>query len=427
MKKFKILLLLAVLSSLALVWNSCKKNYDTPPIKTIPTGSVITLGQLRSMFTGTPVHFDQDQSVYAVVTADETSGNLYKNVFIQDSTGAINMRLLNTGGLYQGDSIRINIKGAVLSSYQGMLQLDSVDVDNNVIKQATGVYVAPKVVTIDQINGSLQGYLIQLDSVEFLSGDLGSTYSDPIGQTNVNHTLEDCSGNTVIVRTSGYANFAGEMLPEGRGNFVAVVSQFSTTMQLFIRNLNDVNLNGPRCSGSQASCDPASSVSNDFNDAVQNQTYSHNCWDNIATQGSRFWDGKVFTNSNTGQTDIYVQATAHGSSDPVTEAWLISPPVIAHSGVTLSFETAQAYPSGEALTVLISRDYSGDPTTATWNSITCTLANSSNSNYEWVPSGNIDLTGYLPQGYTGPIWIGFKYSGSSTVTTNYDIDNFNLQ
>ena len=47
---------------------------------------------------------------------------------------AINVRLVSSGGLYEGDSIRINLNGTILDEYNGMLQLDNVDVDINVQK-----------------------------------------------------------------------------------------------------------------------------------------------------------------------------------------------------------------------------------------------------------------------------------------------------
>lgn len=50
------------------------------------------------------------------------------------------------------------------------MQLDSVDVDNNVVKQATLVHIEPIVTTISPI-GSVahQSMLVRLDSVEFVT------------------------------------------------------------------------------------------------------------------------------------------------------------------------------------------------------------------------------------------------------------------
>ncbi|MBK7086488.1 MAG: hypothetical protein IPH53_18295 [Flavobacteriales bacterium] len=141
---------LAVLALTTVLFTSaCNKELDTPPERTLPTGSVFTVTELRDFhadFGFLPHKFIGDSSVYAVVTADEQNGNLYKNVFVQDDAAGIVMRLKNSGGLYQGDRIRIYLKGTTLSSYNGMLQLDSVDVDENVIKQETLVDVDPPVV-----------------------------------------------------------------------------------------------------------------------------------------------------------------------------------------------------------------------------------------------------------------------------------------
>ncbi|MCB0814009.1 MAG: hypothetical protein KDB87_12735, partial [Flavobacteriales bacterium] len=95
---------IAALSVLLLA--ACKKDWDSPPARTIPVGSVLTVAELRALYQGTPVRFTEDKSVYAVVTADESNGNLYKEVYVQDHTAAINLRLPFSGGLYVGDSIR---------------------------------------------------------------------------------------------------------------------------------------------------------------------------------------------------------------------------------------------------------------------------------------------------------------------------------
>ena len=120
--------------ALVMLGVGCKKEYDSPPLRTLPVGSVITIAQLKAMYTNAPVHFDTAVSVYAVVTSDENDGNFYKNISVQDQTGGITLRLLNSGGLYVGDSVRLYLPGTVLSPYNNLMQLDSVDVDNNVVK-----------------------------------------------------------------------------------------------------------------------------------------------------------------------------------------------------------------------------------------------------------------------------------------------------
>src|SRR5688572_2916880 len=127
---------IGILAGILVVLASCKKEYDTPPLTSIPETPVVTLDSLRNWqeSVGGKISIDQELSVLGVVTMDETDGNIYKNIYMQDATGAINVRILSGGGLYQGDSIRIYLKGTILNKYNGVLQLDSVDVDNNVVK-----------------------------------------------------------------------------------------------------------------------------------------------------------------------------------------------------------------------------------------------------------------------------------------------------
>ena len=173
----------------------------------IAEGDVITIAQLKAMYTGTDLPIEQNYNIFANVTSEETDGNFYREAYIQDASGAIRLRLLASGGLYIGDSIRINLNGTVLSDYNGMIQLDSVDVDNNIVKQATQKYIQPSTYTVSQISPALQGYLVQLNDVEFISDELGFTYANAISQFAENRTLTDCDGNQILVRTSGYANF----------------------------------------------------------------------------------------------------------------------------------------------------------------------------------------------------------------------------
>lgn len=419
--------LTVLISGLVVLAVACKKEFDAPPVRTLPTGSVLTVAQLRGLFTGNPIRFRGDSSVYAVVTADEQSGNLYKNVFVQDHTGAIVMRLVNPGGLYQGDSIRIYLPGTTLSMYQGLLQLDSVNVDNNVVKQATLIDKEPELVTIAQITPSMQAKLIRLENVEFIQSELGSTYADAVNQSTVNRTLSDCQNN-VIVRTSGFANFAGQSLPSGNGSFVAVVGQFNDDMQLFIRDISEVQLTGERCDPIPEPCDPVPAVTQDFATGVSNVDLSLECWFNVATAGSRVWRGY----SDAGQ--ICAQATAFQSSNSSDVAWLISPNLQFAPGMSLSLRTQYAFwVNGQVpFKAFVSTNFNGtNAATANWNEITgATFANSPTHAFNtWIPSGQIPLAGFLPDGFTGSFVVAFRYTGSgpNSQTTNYRIDDVVIQ
>lgn len=228
------------------------KDFEAPDPLDIPIGDVHTIAELRQIFAAggnEPIKFTDDVTVYGVITMDATSGNIYRSAFLEDETAAINLRLMSPGGLYQGDSVRLNLKGTTLGAYENMLQIDSIHVGNSIEKLATMVEVEPAVTNINTLlsDPSYQARLIKLENVEFDSGELGKTFADGENLVAQNRILKDCDGNQIIVRTSGYANFADEPLPEGNGTLIAVLAQFRDDRQLYIRNLDEVMLDGERC------------------------------------------------------------------------------------------------------------------------------------------------------------------------------------
>ncbi|HMU14187.1 MAG TPA: DUF5689 domain-containing protein, partial [Flavobacteriales bacterium] len=350
--------LLVALPFAAALFSGCKKEFDSPPRHTPAVGEVITIAELKAMFTGAPVHFNGPRSVYATVNSDENDGNFYKNVYVQDSTGGLCLRLLNSGGLYIGDSIRIYLPGTVLSPYNGLMQLDSVDVDRNTVKQATLRHIEPLHLTIGQLDPvAHQSMLVRLDSVEFVAAEaVGSTWADAVNQQSVNHTLEDCAGNQVLVRTSGYANYASQALPQGKGSFLGVLGVFGSDLQLYARTVGEVALNGPRCPGQELPF-----FMKNFNDGQPNS----NGWSQWSDNNIAWTTNTIGSNDGTpyGQCKNW-----NGSANIPGESWLISPAVdlTGQNAPTLSFITGCNY-NGAALQVLVSTDYTGGaPSAATW-------------------------------------------------------------
>jgi len=173
-------LALIIAGSFLILLSSCvKQNFETPPIGTLPEGTVYTISQLHQMYVDSSKAFTMhvDASVYGVITMDETSGNIYKSAYMQDASGAVNLRLLQSGGLRVGDSIRVYLKGIYLSDYGGMFQLDSIQNDSNIVILATQQYKTPKESTVaDLIAGNDMGQLVKLSGVQFAKSELGNTW-----------------------------------------------------------------------------------------------------------------------------------------------------------------------------------------------------------------------------------------------------------
>lgn len=236
----------AVFLMLALAFSGCEEEPDHPPVN-LPD-EVITIGELRELYAGQPVSFQNNISIYATVSMDQSTGNIYRQAYVQDHTAAINLRVDFGDNISEGDSVRLGLRGAVLNSYNNMLQLDSMRYGINVITLGEGTPVTPKTVTISDIQGGgYQGQLVKLEEVQFALADLGKTFANPVTQMAENRMLQDCSTNQIIVRTSGFADFAGEQVPEGNGSLIAVVSQFGNIWQLLIRHPDELDMQGERC------------------------------------------------------------------------------------------------------------------------------------------------------------------------------------
>lgn len=395
---------------------SCKKEFDVPAKSAAPAVSgYITIDSIYKKFISyyktppTPsklFRFPDDVNLICTVTADETSGNIYKGVYVEDATGGLKINLLNFGGLYVGDKISINLNGVILNDYGRVVQLDSLDIVKHVVKLSSGNTVTPTKVTFNQFiflnaagHSPLQSRLVMIDSVEFASGDKGQPYADAIGKYSLDRNLLNSTGKQVIVRSSGYANFASNIIPCGKGSMVAVVGQFNSDIQLTIRDLREVKLASGGC--------PL--LIKHFND----QSIASGGWSTFNVTGSINWEPGSYSGQVYGQISNYVA----GNNVPC-ESWLISPAINTSSSANprFSFQSAYNY-SGPAIQVYVSTDYvSGNPSAATWTLLSPVLSSGS---WNWVNSGSLSLTPYKSTNTR----IAFKYTGSASDGSTWEIDD----
>jgi len=261
-KNIKIALIFSTLVLLVVI-GCVKEDFDTIPEYEVDYEANISIAELKAMYTGTSLLIDTNLIVKGIVVADDESGNFYKEMFFQDTSGAISIRLDESEFHYKfpiGRLVYVKLKDLYIGNYQGVMQIgwgDNVDripskymSDNNVPDVSSGgVAVEPKLLTIGELNDDDIGKLIRLENVEFLPGDTSKTYADAVNQIDENRTLKECvGGNQVLVRTSGFASFAGESIPEGNGSIIAILGKFGGDYQLKIRSTQEVNLTGARCS-----------------------------------------------------------------------------------------------------------------------------------------------------------------------------------
>lgn len=401
-----------------LIASGCKKRIpDEPPVQDIPVGNILTVQQLRDLFQGSPVKFTDDYSVYATVTMDDRSGNIYRNAYIEDGSNGIVLRTNFPGGLTQGDSVRISLKGTVLGSFNGLLQLDSVDVDKNIIKQANNRPFTPASITIEDIlNNNFQARLVRLDNVEFVGSELTQTYANAVTQQAQNRILTDCNGNTIIVRTSGFADFAGDLIGQGNGSIVCIANEFNGTKQLLIRSIEEVNLTGTRCTGGAPG---AAYLFKDFSD----QSLTSGGWQSFVVLSSPNPHNWLVQDLGSAGNHYAVCTGWNGSSADNTEIWLVSPAADLSSAVApgLSFRTSKNF-NGPNLKVLISTNYDGvsDPSLqGTWNDYTSFFTYSPGT-YTWTSSGVVPLIAFNGQ---ANVHVAFQYTSGAGGAATWQVDD----
>ncbi|MCF3110872.1 DUF5689 domain-containing protein [Niabella sp. CC-SYL272] len=253
---------------------ACNRAFDVPSVNTDPEIPVnMTIAGLKGRYQGYGIFqkIYDDITIAGIVTANDRSGNFYKQIVIQDETGAIPV-LLDGNNVYTsypvGRRVFVKLKGMMLGDYGGTIQLglDSVrdggylnlgrvpvvQFDQFIVKGSFGHTVVPRVITpadlSTNIKDPLQSMLVQFEGFQFADRDTSKTYADPEkGVSAVNFTIRNCERQSMVLRNSSYASFASLKVPSGNGAITGIYSIFNATPQLFIRDTGDVQFLQARC------------------------------------------------------------------------------------------------------------------------------------------------------------------------------------
>ena len=281
MKKIKAYVGL-MMTALVAGWSmtSCQDDFDSPamniPVATIQPNT--TIADVKAKFWNDADNYidtirladNGDHVIIAGrVVSSDASGNIYKNLVIQDKTGALTLSI-NANSLYNeyriGQEIVIDLTDMYIGKYSTLQQMGFPDYSAAYGWQATfmpleffkdhaqlnGLPEPSKIDTLtlsigDLGNGSaeLQKYqsqLVRFNNVAFEEG--GEVTFCTAHKVNTNRTLKDANGNTIIVRTSGYANFWSTRLPAGYGDVVGILSTYKSggniQWQLVLRSTGDL-------------------------------------------------------------------------------------------------------------------------------------------------------------------------------------------
>lgn len=400
-----------------------KDGLSAAPCQFSPEGLTLkTIAEIKQLQTGGNLtQITGDFYIKAKVTANDETGNLFKYLYAEDATGGIRINI-NKQNLYLdsrfrvGKSIFIKLKNLYIGSSGGELQLGQPF--NSAIGQIaeaevyrfffdtrepiTSVTAAER--TISQLTAADVGRWVKVKGVQFVATELEKKYA---AGSATNRTLEDCAGNKIILRTSSFADFAGNLVDNGKGDLYAILSIFNGVYQLWIPKQSNADLDGNRCDGTLP--DYETLFSEGFSN-LQN-------WSVVNATGIQQWAITTFGNPGP-------SALMDGNRS-VNEDWLVSkniPVAAGYKETFLTFETDGRF-AGFPLEIYVTENYTGSIATTAWTKKAAVLDTDLNAFGGFVNSGKIDLSEFKGKNLV----LAFKYTSSAGASTTWEIDNVEVK
>ena len=250
------------------------------------------------------IPFTENAYVEGYVSSTDETGNIYKYLYIQDSPSNPTQGLVvsaNAVSMYakypQGYKVYIKLKDLAVGTYGGAIQLGyyglnpdkGVDefgripekkVFTSIVRSCSDkATIVPKEMTLLEIRSAADqnqylGCLIKIPNAEFDARALCSINA-PKGFT-VDRAINDATYTNpstagAAVRNSGFASFADQTVPSGKGDFIGILSKFNASVQLYINKISDLSgmKNFPRKDGLTAdpcTFDPATATLKSISD-----------------------------------------------------------------------------------------------------------------------------------------------------------------
>lgn len=393
----------------------------------------------------------------AYVVSSDLAGNFYKSLIIQDATENASHGieiLINKTSLFEsfeiGRKVYVKLDGLSIAYDDGVnndptdanpgrytLGIEKGDVidkipmslySEHILRSTEIETIIPKVISVMDFNQNSINTFIQVQNIQFEISQLGKTYAGEISdEFDGFRTLLSCGDlSTAKLQTSTFSDFKSYVISEGQGNINVVLKKDfrSDFFVLVINDPTDIDFSSSdRCDPDILDCS-AGSVGGSV--VLFNENFDATSISQLET------DGWINTNINGGSEKFelrtssgnkFMQASAYNSDESPMEVWLVTPAIDLSNTVDeeLTFKTQAGYYQGDALSVYISTDFSGEISAATWVLIDADLVDGPPSGYggTFVSSGSINLSCL-----EGDVYVGFRYLGADgVITTTFRIDN----
>lgn len=241
--------------------------------------NVVSIADLKARYASTIasngyVKIEEDMQIKGVVTGNDYAGNIYQQIPVQDETGALVVGVSASalhGFLPEGQEILIDLKDLYIGGYGEQCQIGSVYTSPNTGKTGIGrmdrytwqkhfrligeADVAkadalaedfdPSKLTDASYMEANAGKLMTIRRVSFLNADGKSVFAPDDGSVALtsncaNRALREYSSKNIVVRTSTYADFAQEIIPEGTKDIKGIFTRYYDTWQILLRSTDDI-------------------------------------------------------------------------------------------------------------------------------------------------------------------------------------------
>ena len=227
---------------------------------------VITIGELKEKYsslinasTDGVKEITDDWQLQVVVNGNDEGGNLYKQISVQDPTGAIIVGI-NGSNLYPympvGQQLLINLKGLHIGGYRKQAQIGALyngsigRMDTDVWEQHVRLLkegeIEAKVDTVDFDENAdkyiLSGRIVKLSGVT-ISGEGTQVLAPEDGSVALSSNCANRLINgksSLVLRTSSYSKFANRAIPKGKADLYGVCTRYNNTWQILMRTESDL-------------------------------------------------------------------------------------------------------------------------------------------------------------------------------------------
>ena len=219
----------------------------------------MTISELKSKYesaitSNKTIAIEGGGQIVGKIAGNDIGGNLFKEIYIQDNTGGISLRI-DEYSLYAylpvSEEIMIDLDGMYIGGYGTNPQLGTLY--NNSVGRMSQIFWSEHFRIITAADGSVKPKeiysmsdftrddickVVTIKNVSFVDADGKTAYSD--GVSNYTNRSVNELTSKFVVRTSSYADFAKTPLPKGKVNLTGILTVYNSTWQLLIRSEKDV-------------------------------------------------------------------------------------------------------------------------------------------------------------------------------------------